>query len=144
MSQATEEVVQAAGGVVWRRAAAGGVDVLLVHRPKYDDWSLPKGKLDPGETHEAAAVREVEEETGLRCRLGDELRMAQYTDHRGRPKVVRYWAMTPEGDHGIDGTASHSFTPTDEIDEIRWIRREDARDLLSYAHDAEVVDSLSV
>lgn len=144
MSQATEEVVQAAGGVVWRRAAAGGVEVLLVHRPKYDDWSLPKGKLDAGETHEAAAMREVEEETGLRCRLGEELRTVEYTDHRGRPKVVRYWAMTPRGDAGTDGGATDRFTPTEEIDELRWVRREDARAELTYAHDAEVVDSLSV
>ncbi|HEV3400199.1 MAG TPA: NUDIX hydrolase [Acidimicrobiales bacterium] len=144
MSQATEEVVQAAGGVVWRRAGAGGVEVLLVHRPKYDDWSLPKGKLDPGETHEVAAVREVEEETGLRCRLGDELRTVEYTDHRGRPKVVRYWAMMPEGDLATDGSLIDRFTPTEEIDEVRWVTRHDARDLVSYAHDAEVVDSLSV
>ncbi len=133
------EVVQAAGGVVWRRAPQDGIEVLVVHRPKYDDWSLPKGKLDPGETHEAAAVREVEEETGLRCRLGQELLGAEYTDHRGRPKVVRYWAMTPE-----DGTGRGSFTPTAEIDEVRWVPREAAGDLLSYDHDAEVVDSLAV
>jgi 8-oxo-dGTP diphosphatase len=144
LSQATEEVVQAAGGVVWRRAEASGVEVLLVHRPKYDDWSLPKGKLDAGETHEAAAVREVQEETGLRCRLGDELRTVEYTDHRGRPKVVRYWAMTPEGDLATDGSLTDRFTPTEEIDQARWVKREDARGLLSYAHDAEVVDSLSV
>lgn len=125
--------------MVWRRTAQDGVEVLVVHRPKYDDWSLPKGKLDAGETHEAAAVREVEEETGLRCRLGDELLTVEYTDHRDRPKVVRYWAMTPE-----DGRDAGSFTPTEEIDEVRWVTREEAGDLLSYEHDTEVVDSLSV
>jgi 8-oxo-dGTP pyrophosphatase MutT (NUDIX family) len=133
------DVVHAAGGVVWRRTPQHGIEVLVVHRPKYDDWSLPKGKLDPGETHEAAAVREVQEETGLRCRLGEELLRVEYTDHRDRPKVVRYWAMSPE-----DGTGPGSFTPTAEIDEVRWVTREAAGDLLSYDHDADVVDSLSV
>ena len=146
-SSATE-VVQAAGGVVWRRRAPDRVEVLVVHRPKYEDWSLPKGKLDEGETHEDAARREVEEETGLRCRLGEELPSVSYTDGRGRPKVVRYWAMTPEG--GPTGGASPVtdedgtgwFTPTREIDEIRWVAREEARRLLTYEHDAGVVDSL--
>ncbi len=134
-------VVQAAGGVVWRRTAPDRVEVLVVHRPKYDDWSLPKGKLDEGETHEATARREVEEETGLRCQLGEELASVSYTDRRGRPKVVRYWAMTPE-DAGLgDGTGW--FTPTEEIDEVRWVRREDARRVLTYEHDADLVDSLT-
>ncbi|HEX2041337.1 MAG TPA: NUDIX hydrolase [Acidimicrobiales bacterium] len=133
------EAVQAAGGVVWRRTPQDGIEVLVVHRPKYDDWSLPKGKLDPGESHEAAAVREVGEETGLRCRLGHELLGAEYTDHRGRLKVVRYWAMTPE-----EGTGTGSFTPTAEIDEVRWVARDEVGDLLTYDHDAEVVDSLTV
>jgi 8-oxo-dGTP diphosphatase len=141
LSQATE-VVQGAGGVVWRRTADGGIEVLLVHRPKYDDWSLPKGKLDRGESHEAAALREVEEETTLRCRLGDELRSAHYIDHRGRPKTVRYWAMRPEGRPADGGT--DWFTPNKEIDVLRWVRREEVGDVLSYGHDLEVVDSLSV
>ncbi len=134
-------VVQAAGGVVWRRTAPDRVEVLVVHRPKYDDWSLPKGKLDEGETHEAAARREVEEETGLRCRLGEELPGVSYTDRRGRAKVVRYWAMTPE-DTAADHDGAELFTPTEEIDEVRWVPREEARRLLSYERDAGVVDSL--
>ena len=88
-------IVEAAGGVVARAARRTRAEVLLVHRPKYDDWSLPKGKLEPGETHEAAACREVEEETGWRCALGEELPAVRYMDRQGRPKHVRYWRMTP-------------------------------------------------
>jgi len=128
------EVVRAAGGVVWRRGSAG-LEILLVHRPKYDDWSLPKGKLDNGETSEAAALREVEEETGLRCRLGDELPPVTYADRHGRAKVVRYWAMEP-----VSGT----FTPNDEVDEVRWVAPAGAGALLSYARDRRVTESLSV
>jgi 8-oxo-dGTP diphosphatase len=126
----TEDLVRAGGGVVWRRAPDGGLEVLLVHRPKYDDWSLPKGKLDAGEDDLAAAVREVEEETGLRCEVGPELPSTRYRDNKGRPKVVRYWAMQPG-----DGT----FTPTREIDEVRWVPIDEAGDALTYDHDREVV-----
>src|SRR5205823_11775473 len=91
----TDGVVRAAGGLVVRNAG-GEPQVLLVHRPKYDDWSLPKGKADPGETDEETAAREVEEETGLRCRLGVELPAVEYHDRYGRPKRVRYWLMEPE------------------------------------------------
>jgi ADP-ribose pyrophosphatase YjhB (NUDIX family) len=85
---------------VWRRVPSG-VDVVLVHRPAYDDWALPKGKLEPGETDEEAALREVREETGLSCRLGTELPSTTYADGQGRPKVVRYWTMTV-----VPGTAT--------------------------------------
>src|SRR5688572_5599802 len=87
--------VKAAGGVVWRRGP-GGVEVAVVHRPKHDDWSLPKGKLDPGESWEDAALREVEEEIGMSCELGRELPSSSYTDNKGRGKVVRYWMMQPQ------------------------------------------------
>jgi 8-oxo-dGTP diphosphatase len=104
--------------------------VLLVHRPKYGDWTLPKGKLDPGEAFEDAALREVEEETGLRCELGEELGSTTYHDRHGRPKLVRYWEMTPVGGE---------FEPNDEVDEVRWATPEEARELLTYERDREVV-----
>jgi 8-oxo-dGTP pyrophosphatase MutT (NUDIX family) len=124
--------VKASGGVVWRRAGDGPAELVVVHRPRYDDWSLPKGKLDPGETWEECALREVEEEVGLRCRLGEELPPVSYRDNKGRAKVVRYWLMEP-----VDDGAR--FTPNDEVDEMRWVAVDEAAGLLSYPHDAELV-----
>ena len=126
--------VQAAGGAVLRDRAGGGVELCVVHRPKYDDWSLPKGKLDRGESFEDAAVREVWEETGLRCRLLQELRPTTYTDGKGRSKIVRYWLMEPLEDDG--------FTPNDEVDEVRWLEIPAAAALMTYEHDQELVASL--
>jgi 8-oxo-dGTP diphosphatase len=123
--------VKASGGVVWRRGGDGSKEVVVVHRPRYDDWSLPKGKLDPGERWEDAALREVEEEVGLRCSLVDELPPVSYRDNKGREKVVRYWLMEP-----VDGTR---FEPNDEVDEMRWMDLEAAAAMLSYPHDAELV-----
>jgi 8-oxo-dGTP diphosphatase len=122
--------VEAAGGVVFDDEGR----VAIVHRPRYDDWSLPKGKLDPGETFEEAALREVEEETGLRCALGDELEPVRYRDNKGRPKIVRYWLMHVEDDPG--------FTPNDEVDELSWVTPGEAAELLTYPHDAELVREL--
>jgi 8-oxo-dGTP diphosphatase len=122
--------VKASGGVVWRRAD-GGVELVVIHRPRYDDWSLPKGKLDHGESWEDAALREVEEEVGLRCALGAELPPIGYRDGKGRAKVVRYWLMEPLEDA--------PFTPNDEVDEMRWVDVSAAAELLSYPHDAELV-----
>jgi 8-oxo-dGTP diphosphatase len=119
--------------VVWRRGDDGEVEVLLVHRPKYDDWTLPKGKLDAGETAEEAALREVEEETGLRCRLGEELSTSTYVDRHGRPKEVRYWAMEPAGGR---------FAPNDEVDVVRWLPTGPAKDALSYDRDRPVLSAL--
>src|SRR4051794_12919323 len=121
----SEPEVLAAGGVVVRDGR-----IAVVHRPKYDDWSLPKGKLDPGEGFEEAALREVEEETGLRCRLGRELPSTEYRDNKGRPKLVRYWKMDP-----LDG----EFTPSGEVDELRWLEPDEAEALLSYDHDKELL-----
>lgn len=120
-------VVRAAGGLVVR-AGADGPEVLVVHRPRYDDWSFPKGKRDPGETDEETALREVAEETGLACTLGEPLGEIRYRDHKGRPKVVRYWLMAP-----IDGGAP--FEPDDEVDRLHWCAPDEAATLLSYAHD---------
>jgi 8-oxo-dGTP diphosphatase len=123
-----EAEVGAAGGVVAREGR-----VALVHRPKYDDWTFPKGKLDPGESFEDASLREVEEETGLRCRLGRELPSIRYRDARGRPKLVRYWLMEPQ---------SGEFAPNDEVDELRWLEPAEALALLSYDRDRELLQAL--
>ncbi len=128
--------IRAAGGVVWRRDPAGRVEVAVVHRPRYDDWSLPKGKLDAGETDEEAALREVEEETGLRCTLDEELGVVHYRDRKGRPKQVRYWSMQPIDPH------AEAFVPNHEVDECRWVALETARGVLTYVHDRELVDRL--
>jgi 8-oxo-dGTP diphosphatase len=121
-------VVRAAGGLVVRDGK-----VLLVHRPKYDDWSFPKGKCEAGESDEACALREVEEETGLRCELLDEVGKTSYVDGKGRPKVVRYWRM-----HAVDG----EFVPHDEIDEIRWELIDEAARLLSWPRDVPLLERL--
>jgi len=121
--------VKASGGVV-RRREDDGLKVALVHRPRYDDWSFPKGKLDKGESWEDAALREVEEEIGVRCRLGAELPPTSYTDPKGRAKVVRYWLMEP-----VEG----EFVPSDEVDEMRWVSPAEADALLSYEHDRELL-----
>jgi 8-oxo-dGTP diphosphatase len=121
--------VAAAGGVVVR-SGDGGRRVAVIHRPKYMDWSLPKGKLEPGEDWLEAALREVEEETGYRCEASVELPHVSYLDRKGRRKLVRYWLMEP-----VDG----EFEPHGEVDELRWVGREQAEELLTYPHDRELV-----
>ncbi len=121
--------IEAAGGVV----QADDGRVLLVHRPRYDDWTLPKGKLDPGETFEQAALREVREETGLECALGRELASTEYRDNKDRPKVVRYWLMKVEGG---------DFEPNDEVDEVSWRALADAIEQLTYERDRDVLAQL--
>jgi len=121
--------VYAAGGLLWR-AADGGVEVVLVHRPRYDDWSIPKGKRDPGEDDEQTARREVEEETGVTGLLGAELPSTGYVDRNGRAKRVRYWLMTPATGH---------LAGCNEVDEAVWVPLHEAFDLVSYPRDREVL-----
>jgi 8-oxo-dGTP diphosphatase len=123
-------VVRAAGGVVVRDGT-----VALVHRPKYDDWTFPKGKAEDDESDEECAVREVMEETGLHCRLGDELSPTDYVDSRGRPKRVRWWRMNPVEDDG--------FEPNDEVDEVRWVSPTEAARLLSYDRDRGLLEEVA-
>jgi ADP-ribose pyrophosphatase YjhB (NUDIX family)/phosphohistidine phosphatase SixA len=122
--------IQAAGGVVVRRSGSGGHEVVLVHRPSYDDWTLPKGKLEPGEDLLQAAVREVREETGLGCLLGPGLGTVEYLDAHGRDKTAHYWAMAATND---------GLAPTKEIDDARWVPCEDAASQLSYDRDRDVL-----
>ena len=121
--------ISAAGGVVVRRDDRRN-RVAVVHRPKYMDWSLPKGKLEKGEGWKEAALREVEEETGFRCRVLVELPPVSYLDRKTRSKLVRYWLMR---------VLTGEFSPGPEVDELRWLDPEGAQELLSYEHDAELV-----
>lgn len=135
LNEPGNDVIKAAGGVVWRLSGQC-LEIVVVHRPKYDDWSLPKGKLDPGESWEQAAVREVAEETGLDVELGRFVGQVEYTDMRrtgGRPKVVRYWAMRAIGGE---------FTTNNEVDRLRWLPPGDAEQLLTYSHDRAIVTQL--
>jgi 8-oxo-dGTP pyrophosphatase MutT (NUDIX family)/phosphohistidine phosphatase SixA len=131
-------VVRAAGCVVWR---PGDIEpeVLLVHRPRYDDWSFPKGKLDPGESLLTAAVREVREETGLTVPLGPRLPDQHYTIDNGAPKTVSYWAAQAPGDANIS-----RFRRNDEIDDLAWVSVSDASGMLTHIRDAELLDGFSL
>lgn len=129
-----EPAVRAAGGVVSRLDEHGGLEVLLVHRPAYDDWTFPKGKADPGESDETCALREVEEETGLRCAVEGELPETRYVDSRGRPKIVRYFAM-----RALDG----AFAPHAEIDDACWLPLEAAASALTYERDRELLQTFA-
>jgi 8-oxo-dGTP pyrophosphatase MutT (NUDIX family) len=132
--------VRAAGGIVHRRSPGGEPEVLLVHRPRYDDWSLPKGKADPGERDEETALREVEEETGLRCELGEPAGQTRYRDSKGRDKVVHYWLMEPPA----NGDGATPFVPNDEVDELRWYTVPEATKHLTYAHDRKLLQKAEV
>ena len=129
--------IQAAGGVVWRvenGSGAASLEVAIIHRPRYDDWSLPKGKLAPGETHLEGAIREVHEETGYRVQPGRPLGEVNYLKKSGgaaREKVVHYWAM-----RAIGG----AFSPNREVDELRWVSVDEAFETITRATDRDVLD----
>lgn len=127
--------MRAAGCVLWRRAPEGaeGLEICLVHRPKYDDWSHPKGKLKSDEEPLAGALREVREETGHHCAPGARLPSAHYIDPQGRPKAVDYWAA--EAGEGC-------FQPNDEIDRVLWLTPAAARERLTEPRDRALVDAL--
>ena len=128
---------------MWRRgvtADPNDFEVLVVHRPRYDDWSLPKGKADGDDEDDAScALREVEEETGVRCVIDSDLGSVSYTDHHGRPKVVRWFLMHAEDLSEPELPDSDADIP--EVDEVRWMTADDAMLLLSYEHDRELVAS---
>jgi 8-oxo-dGTP diphosphatase len=125
--------VRAAGGAVLRTASDRRGEVLLVHRPGHRDWTLPKGKIERGESDEECALREVAEETGFQCLLGLELGETRYRERRGREKSVRYWIMTVR-----DG----AFQPNSEVDEVRWVPLSSAARELSYPGDRAILDAI--
>lgn len=135
-----EPEVHAAGGIV-RRRGPGALwrrwEIALVHRPRYDDWTFPKGKREGRETDEETALREVLEETGFHCHLGRDLGEVRYRDGRGRTKTVRYWLM------GLSNAGDDTTNiPNREVDELRWCRPRTAAKLLTYEHDLVLLDRL--
>jgi 8-oxo-dGTP diphosphatase len=118
--------------VVGRPGPAGLLEIALVHRPRYGDWTLPKGKLDEEETLEQACLREVHEETGFRCKLIRPIGATEYFDSKGRSKVVFYWELRP-----LDGR----FEPTEEVDQLRWVTVEESLGMLTYERDRALLRS---
>jgi len=119
-------VIRAAGGVVLRKSRSGETEIAIIHRPAYDDWTLPKGKIEPDESPEDCALREVREETGLRCELVRPLGCTAYVDRRGRDKVACYWVMEVRGG---------KFKPGIEVDKLLWLTVDDALKRLTYGRD---------
>ena len=124
--------VMAAGGVVIR-GSLEDLEIALVHRPRYDDWSFPKGKAEPGESAERTAAREVLEETGFVCDLGATLPPVTYRDHKGRSKIVHYWVMI---------VRSGEFAPNEEVDRLEWLSATDAGECLTYDHDVDLLSAM--
>jgi 8-oxo-dGTP diphosphatase len=119
-------VIRAAGGIVCRQTRSGETEIAVIHRPGYDDWTLPKGKVEPDESAEDCALREVREETGLRCELGRPVGCTAYVDRRGRDKVACYWVMEVRGGR---------FRPGIEVDKMLWLPVGDAIKRLTYSRD---------
>lgn len=132
----TTSPVLAAGAVCWKVTAKGNLRILVVHRTQHKDVSLPKGKLDPGETLPETAVREIAEETGLVVGLGAPLGIVEYQMPNGRDKKVYYWAAQAHP----DAIANSTFVSNDEIEELTWLSVKQARALLSYPHDIDIVE----
>lgn len=119
-------VMRAAGGLIVRKSRSGRREIAIIHRPEYNDWTLPKGKVEPDETPEDCALREVREETGLRCELGRPVGCTAYVDRRGRDKVACYWVMEVRGGR---------FKPGIEVDKLLWLSVPDAVKRLTYGRD---------
>lgn len=127
------DVIQSSGGLIWRNAS-GGRELAIIYRKRYNDWTLPKGKLEPDECWRDAAIREAWEETGCQVEIESFAGCISYT-HRETPKIVLYWNMKLIG-------ACH-FQPTDEVDQLRWLKAEPALDLLNYPSEKELVQKNS-
>jgi len=128
------KVIQAAGGLLWRKSDAGK-QIALIHRPRYNDWALPKGKLEKGEEWETAALREIEEETGCKAQLGSFAGAVSY-QVGDRPKVVLFWNMVPIGDC--------KFVPSEEVDQLIWVSVEKALEILQYPSDKNILRSAAL
>ncbi len=132
---APDDLIRAAGGVPYRTVSNGRREVACVYREARGDWTFPKGKLDPGETFEQCAVREVWEETGLYCQIERFIGTTNYTHRKGKPKIVAYFLMSVIGGDGL-------FQPNDEVDELRWVPVEHVRERLTWDRDQELFDLL--
>lgn len=127
------ELILAAGGLVIRQAGPGRIEIAIVHRPIREDWSYPKGKVEPKETLTECALREVMEETGLLCRIVSFVGTTEYRDRKDRRKIAAYWVMTPE---------SGLFRAGEEVDEMRWVELVEAAELLTYERDRDLLVTL--
>jgi 8-oxo-dGTP diphosphatase len=128
---APEDLIRAAGGVVYRTSSEVGVEVACIYRERRGDWTFPKGKLEEGESFVEAALREVAEETGLRCEIERYIGVTNYTHRKGQPKIVAYYLMT-----SIEG----EFSPNEEVDELRWLPIDQVHDHLTWDRDQELFE----
>ncbi len=124
-------MIRAAGALLWREIAAGEIEIALVHRPRYDDWSLPKGKIDEDETALACAYREVFEETGIKARFTRQLGAVEYEDN-GAQKRVKYWVAQALG--------ASDFVANEEVDQLRWLKPTDSIELATHQSDKEMIE----